>query len=236
MTKLEHAKSTGYERKVRAYPDSQGQNMQSRLQAGTCKVDWTGLNIKQTNQDDEMIQKHISEHNEEQHNEILKNAIVRDQVIRATLTEHLSRKQPAEEAPVITPTSGDLFQPDITNTEDDNCFNDCDESDNVSTEVQRFITKMKEMKGEKHRLFEYHIVNLSEKILEDPVNKVFSNEDKKKNAKALEKKRKTIVYVMHRVEGLYIVEILTNFIIPNTYVLEEIIIFKVYFFKVTGLC
>ncbi|RHZ74824.1 hypothetical protein Glove_219g16 [Diversispora epigaea] len=108
MTKLEHAKSTGYERK------------------------------------------------EEQHNEILKNAIVRDRVVRTSLTEHLSRKWPAKDPS----PSGDLFQPDISNTEDDNCLYNCDESDNVSTEFQRFITKMK---GENHRLFEYRIVNLSEK-------------------------------------------------------------------------
>ncbi|CAG8636436.1 6598_t:CDS:10 [Paraglomus brasilianum] len=115
MAKLEHARSTGYERKG-----------------------WT-KNIKQANRDDKLIQKHISERNvlmEEQHNEILKNSIVRDQVILSSLKEHLSRKRPAE----YPSPSGDLFQPDISNTENDNCLYDCDETQKIREVVSVEVT------------------------------------------------------------------------------------------------
>ncbi|CAG8669455.1 2132_t:CDS:2, partial [Acaulospora colombiana] len=55
-----------------------------------------------------------------------------------------------------------------------------DENENASIEVQDLITKMENVD---HRLFEYRIVNLSEKSLIDPVNKVFSDDDKKRMRK-----------------------------------------------------
>ncbi|CAG8667140.1 7760_t:CDS:10, partial [Ambispora leptoticha] len=78
--KLGHARSTGHERK-----------------------NWT-KDLKQSNRNDKMIQKHVIERNilvEEQHNEILKNAMIRDQVVRTTLTKHLSeyRTDHREERP-----------------------------------------------------------------------------------------------------------------------------------------
>ncbi|CAG8676842.1 3726_t:CDS:2 [Cetraspora pellucida] len=54
------------------------------------------------------------------------------------------------------------------------------ENENASTEVQDLITKMENVN---YRLFEYHIVNLSEKSLVDPINKVFSDDDKKRMRK-----------------------------------------------------
>ncbi|CAG8627455.1 6876_t:CDS:2, partial [Paraglomus occultum] len=58
--------------------------------------------------------------------------------------------------------------------EDDLSLND--EIDDVSAEVQQFIAKMKRVK---HRLFNYHIVNLSERNQMDPVNKIFTDDEKK---------------------------------------------------------
>ncbi|CAG8483199.1 6796_t:CDS:2, partial [Acaulospora colombiana] len=106
MAKPEHAKSTGYERKVRAYLDSQGMVKLGHAKlTGYERKCWTS-GIKKSNQYDEIIQKHITERNalmEEQHNEILKNSMLRDQVVRTTLEEYLIRKRPAEEAsPIIT--------------------------------------------------------------------------------------------------------------------------------------
>ncbi|CAG8748910.1 1489_t:CDS:2, partial [Ambispora leptoticha] len=54
------------------------------------------------------------------------------------------------------------------------------ENENASAEVQDLIAKMENVD---HRLFEYRIVNLSEKSLVDPINKVFSDDDKKRMRK-----------------------------------------------------
>ncbi|CAG8487330.1 581_t:CDS:10 [Funneliformis mosseae] len=54
------------------------------------------------------------------------------------------------------------------------------ESEEEMEEIQYLITKMENMN---HRLFEYHIVNLSKKNLTNPVNKVFSIDDKEKMKK-----------------------------------------------------
>ncbi|CAG8690844.1 3788_t:CDS:2, partial [Ambispora leptoticha] len=53
-------------------------------------------------------------------------------------------------------------------------------NENASAEVQDLIAKMENVD---HHLFEYRIVNLSEKSLVDPVNKVFSDDDKKRMRK-----------------------------------------------------
>ncbi|CAJ0632727.1 5411_t:CDS:2 [Entrophospora sp. SA101] len=58
---------------------------------------------------------------------------------------------------------------------DDNLFLD-DEINDVSAEVQQFIAKMKRVE---HRLFDYHIINLSERNQMDPVNKIFTDNEKK---------------------------------------------------------
>ncbi|CAG8715574.1 5645_t:CDS:2, partial [Funneliformis mosseae] len=106
MAKLEHGKSTGYERKVRANLDSQGvaklehgkstgheRKVRAHLdclrwQAGTRKH-WTS-DVKKSDRNDKTIQNHLNEH----------------KVIRSTLAEHITRKRPAEEAeeasPIIT--------------------------------------------------------------------------------------------------------------------------------------
>ncbi|CAG8556899.1 8234_t:CDS:2 [Acaulospora morrowiae] len=59
---------------------------------------------------------------------------------------------------------------------DDDYFDSLCEND-VPSEIQNLIIKMADVN---HRLFEYRIVNLAEKNLVDPVNKVFSDYDKKK--------------------------------------------------------
>ncbi|CAG8579514.1 1120_t:CDS:10 [Ambispora gerdemannii] len=63
------------------------------------------------------------------------------------------------------------------NSENDDDLHDQDENENASTEVQELIAKMEDVD---HRLFEYRIVNLSEKSLVDPINKLFSDDDKKR--------------------------------------------------------
>ncbi|CAJ0744996.1 20406_t:CDS:2 [Entrophospora sp. SA101] len=62
-----------------------------------------------------------------------------------------------------------------SNSKDDNLFLD-DEINDVSAEVQQFIAKMKRVE---HRLFDYHIINLSERNQMDPVNKIFTDNEKK---------------------------------------------------------
>lgn len=60
--------------------------------------------------------------------------------------------------------------------DDDEFFESDDEMEDVSTEVQVFIAKMR---GISHRLFDYRIVNLSERDQTDPVNKVFTDDERK---------------------------------------------------------
>ncbi|CAG8492978.1 24651_t:CDS:2 [Gigaspora margarita] len=64
--------------------------------------------------------------------------------------------------------------------DDSDCFDVLSVNENPSIEVQHLISKMENVK---HRLFEYSIVNLSEKNLVDPVNIVFSDDDKKRMRK-----------------------------------------------------
>ncbi|CAI2190949.1 2581_t:CDS:10, partial [Funneliformis geosporum] len=108
------------------------------------------------------------------------------------------RKRPAEDAfPIITspPNLRDRQCPRaqiLVNIEDDDFFDDYNESEEeeestevieneeVPTEVQNLIAKMRE---ENYRLFDYQVVNLSENDLTDPVNKIFSNDDKEKMRK-----------------------------------------------------
>jgi len=66
-------------------------------------------------------------------------------------------------------------QSDSLEDDDDYLDSLCDY--NVPTEIQHLIAKMGDTN---YRLFEYRIVNLSEKNLVDPVNKVFSGDDKKR--------------------------------------------------------
>ena len=66
---------------------------------------------------------------------------------------------------------------------------------NTSIKVQNFIIKMKD---KNHRLFEYHIVNLSEKDLKDTVNKVFSNGDKKRMRELWKKVYIFCIYSLHQ--------------------------------------
>ncbi|CAB4446467.1 unnamed protein product [Rhizophagus irregularis] len=58
----------------------------------------------------------------------------------------------------------------------DEFFESDDEIEDVSTEVQVYIAKMR---GINHRLFDYRIVNLSERDQTDPVNKVFTDDERK---------------------------------------------------------
>ncbi|GES97734.1 hypothetical protein RCL_jg3511.t1 [Rhizophagus clarus] len=67
-------------------------------------------------------------------------------------------------------------------TYDDNDFFDDDEIEDESVEVKHLIEKMRNVN---YRLFEYRIINLSEKNLVDPINNTFSDNDKKKNEKIL---------------------------------------------------
>nr|CAG8707163.1 11213_t:CDS:2 [Entrophospora candida] len=62
-----------------------------------------------------------------------------------------------------------------SNSKDDDLFLD-DEINDVSAEVQQFIAKMKRVE---HRLFDYHIINLSERNQMDPVNKIFTDNERK---------------------------------------------------------
>ena len=62
-----------------------------------------------------------------------------------------------------------------SNSEDDDLFLD-DEINDVSAEVQQFITKMKRVE---HRLFDYHIINLSQWNQMDSVNKIFTDDERK---------------------------------------------------------
>ncbi|CAG8496574.1 2731_t:CDS:10 [Cetraspora pellucida] len=71
----------------------------------------------------------------------------------------------------------DSLQVQSSSLEDDS---DLSVNENPSVEVQHLISKMENVK---YRLFEYSIVNLSEKNLVDPVNNVFSDDDKKRMRK-----------------------------------------------------
>lgn len=76
---------------------------------------------------------------------------------------------------------GDPLQVQSGSLEDDSdCFDDLSVNENPSTEVQHLISKMPNVKD---HLFKYSIVNLSEKNLIDPVNNVFSDDDKKRMRK-----------------------------------------------------
>ncbi|CAJ0823404.1 4909_t:CDS:2 [Entrophospora sp. SA101] len=81
-----------------------------------------------------------------------------------------------------SPRPHDVFQPAQVqfNNEDVDFFDDHDENENESTEIQHFIVKIRNVN---HHLFDYCIVNLSGKNLTDPVNKVFLNDDKKEGEK-----------------------------------------------------
>ncbi|CAH1766672.1 15591_t:CDS:2, partial [Entrophospora sp. SA101] len=61
-----------------------------------------------------------------------------------------------------------------SNSKDDDLFLD-DEINDVSAEVQQFIVKMKRVE---HCLFDYHIINLSERNQMDPVNKIFTDDER----------------------------------------------------------
>ncbi|CAG8651992.1 16766_t:CDS:2, partial [Dentiscutata heterogama] len=77
--------------------------------------------------------------------------------------------------------SHDSLQVQSGSLEDDSdCFDGLSVNENSSVEVQHLISKMANVN---HRLFEYSIVNLSEKNLVDPVNNVFSDDDKKRMRK-----------------------------------------------------
>ncbi|CAI2185653.1 18855_t:CDS:2 [Funneliformis geosporum] len=107
MVKLGHTRSTGYERKVRAYldlPSVASWDTQGRPY-------WT-MDVKQSNQNDEIIQKHIAERN------ALVEEQLRDQVVRTTLEEHLTRKRPAEEASPIVTSPPNLRQREPRTPED----------------------------------------------------------------------------------------------------------------------
>ncbi|CAG8800985.1 4977_t:CDS:2, partial [Dentiscutata erythropus] len=68
---------------------------------------------------------------------------------------------------------------DKESRDDNTDFYDSDSSTkNVSTEIKNLIMKMKNVKND-NRLFEYRIANLSEKNQADPINQVFTNNDKK---------------------------------------------------------
>ncbi|RIA93390.1 hypothetical protein C1645_735587 [Glomus cerebriforme] len=115
------------------------------------------------------------------------------------LNANNQRKRPAEEAsPIITspPNLRDRqclrAQIQANIEDDDDFFDDYNESEEekestevieneeVLIEVQNLIAKMRE---ENYRLFDYHAVNLSENDLTDPVNKIFSNDDKERMRK-----------------------------------------------------
>ncbi|CAI2185439.1 11535_t:CDS:2 [Funneliformis geosporum] len=81
-----------------------------RWLAGTRKY-WT-MDVKQSNQNDEIIQKHIAERN------ALVEEQLRDQVVRTTLEEHLTRKRPAEEASPIVTSPPNLRQREPRTPED----------------------------------------------------------------------------------------------------------------------
>ncbi|CAG8527048.1 6170_t:CDS:10 [Paraglomus brasilianum] len=92
--------------------------------------------------------------------------------------EDLPSTPPGKIRTISTEVDNDLAFSDetnIANSEGDDLSPD-DEIDDVSAEVQQFIAKMKRVK---HRLFDYHIVNLSEQNQMDPVNKTFTDDEKK---------------------------------------------------------
>ncbi|CAB4473954.1 unnamed protein product [Rhizophagus irregularis] len=62
---------------------------------------------------------------------------------------------------------------DVTSFDDSDVDTENQLSENE--EIQSLITKIEHTN---HRLFEYHIINLSEKNLANPVNKIFSNDEK----------------------------------------------------------
>lgn len=76
-----------------------------------------------------------------------------------------------------TPSSHDSLQAQSELFESDDDYLDSLFDNDVPAEIQDFIIKMGDVD---YRLFEYRIVNLSETNLVDPVNKVFSDDDKKR--------------------------------------------------------